>query len=149
MGSSLSKSPKRHLARNIKLPGNEPKIIRPELNDKEIESTQSKDKADQEIYLQNLSFLINPKVTDLKTPVTDTKQNVELETVKNREDIDDFEQSLVKNKLTAHKLHMLLLKSNETAFDKNMAKKELEELAKTYSIDTEILESLNKYYKPL
>ncbi|OLY80472.1 hypothetical protein AYI68_g5432 [Smittium mucronatum] len=111
----------------------------------------------EETYLQNLSFLLNPKVTNVGTPVQVKAKNREVETIANRTDSDDFVVFNVKNKLDTVRIQQLLSRTTElegaiASSSKSKGKgvgtdPRLETLATGFSVDKRILVDLARNFK--
>ncbi|PVU97691.1 hypothetical protein BB561_000383 [Smittium simulii] len=128
MGTSSSKIAKRSFARPQSL-----KTL-PELQPTKVRAQQ---------LLQNLTMLLDPKITNLAQG-NQNKSNLGLETIKNRNENDDFVQHGVKNRLQAATVYKLLeeYSNMSTTLQKAEAVKKL---ASKYNLDEHTALSLTTF----
>ncbi|OMJ09835.1 hypothetical protein AYI69_g10486 [Smittium culicis] len=112
---------------------------------------QHSSEQNEDILLQNLSLLLNPKIIELKTAQPSSSVNRELETIASRSEADDTELYNVRNKLNAAAIHNLLKRAAQIESDAavpSQAQKiaQLEELAESFNVDKKLVLSLTSNF---
>ncbi|OMJ11791.1 hypothetical protein AYI70_g9482 [Smittium culicis] len=122
--------------------------------DGEIDSRdlQHSSEQNEDILLQNLSLLLNPKIIELKSAQPSSSVNRELETIASRAEADDTELYNVRNKLNAAAIHNLLsraaqIESDASVSSQDQKSSQLEELAESFNVDKKLISSLSSNFK--